>query len=115
MHLSRGACVSELSDVFEILDDPRQTSIIPRARARVSQQLSLRLPYYLTPEEAHRLVDAATNKRDRLLLRLLWEAGLRVSEAISLGLGDVSSSAQSGNRIEGCGGRSRRPAAVPRW
>ena len=32
---------------------------------------SRRLPYYLTPDEAHALIDSAENERDRLLLRLL--------------------------------------------
>ena len=31
------------------------------ARAQVSRQLSRRLPYYLTPEEAHQLIEAAEN------------------------------------------------------
>ena len=42
------------------------------ARAQVSRHLSRRLPYYLTPEEAHLLIDVAENERDRPLLRLLW-------------------------------------------
>ena len=62
---------------------------IALARAQVSRQLSRRLPYYLTPEEAHQLIDAAENERDRLFLRLLWETGARVSEAIAVRLGDV--------------------------
>lgn len=33
-------------------------SAIARARVQVSKHLSRRLPYYLTPEEAHRLIDA---------------------------------------------------------
>ena len=42
------------------------------ARAQVSRQLSHRLPYYLTPEEAHQLIDAAENERDHLFLRFIW-------------------------------------------
>ena len=59
------------------------------SRALVSRRLSRSLPYYLTPEEAHALIDATKSERDRLLLRLLWEAGVRISEAISLRLEDV--------------------------
>lgn len=62
--------------------------------------MSRRLPYYLTPEEAHQLIDAAENERDRLFLRLLWETGARVSEAISLRLGDVG---RDGIRVRGKG------------
>ena len=69
------------------------------ARAQVSRHLS-RLPYYLTIEEAHQLIDAAEIERDRLLLRTLWEAGLRISEAITLRLGNVG---RDGIRVKGKG------------
>lgn len=70
------------------------------ARAQVSRHISRRLPYYLTPEEAHRLIDAAENERDRLFLRVLWETGVRVSEAIRVRLGDVG---RDGIRVLGKG------------
>lgn len=70
------------------------------ARAQVSRHLSRRLPYYLTPEEAHVLIDAAEIERDRLLLRILWEAGLRISEAIALRLVNVG---RDGIRVRGKG------------
>jgi len=74
------------------------------ARAQVSRHLSRRLPYYLTPEEAHRLIEVADNERDGLFLRLLWETGARVSEAIAIKLEDVS---RDGIRILGKGGVER--------
>ena len=74
------------------------------ARAQVSKHLSRRLPYYLTPEEAHQLIDAAENDRDRLFLRLLWETGLRVSEAINVKLVDVG---RDGIRVLGKGAVER--------
>ena len=70
----------------------RQTkshSSIVLAKAQVSCHLSRRHPYYLTQGEAHALIDAADNKRDRLVMRLLWETGVRVSEAITVNVGDV--------------------------
>ena len=69
-------------------------------KAQVSHHLSRRLPYYLTPDEVHRLIDAAGNDRDRLLLRLLWETGLRVSEATHVRLRDVG---RDGIRVLGKG------------
>ena len=69
---------------------PGSNSKIALARAQVSRHLSRHLPYYLTPEEAHQIIDAAANERDRLFLQLLWQSGARVSEAIALRLGDVS-------------------------
>ena len=79
---------------------PKSTSAVALARAQVSRHLSRRLPYYLTPEEAHALVDSAENERDHLLLRLLWETGTRISEAIRVRLGDVG---RHGIRVLGKG------------
>ena len=59
------------------------------ARAHVSRHLSRRLPYYLTPEEVHQLIEATENERDHLFLRMLWETGVRVSEAIRIKLDEV--------------------------
>jgi len=81
-----------------------RTSTVTLARARVSRRLSRKLPYYLTPEEAHQLIDAAENERDHLFLRVLWETGVRVSEAIAIKLGDVG---RDGIRVVGKGNVER--------
>ena len=78
--------------------------LIALGRAQVSQHLSRSLPYYLTPEEAHQLIDAPYTERDRLFLRLLWETGVRVSEAIQIKLEDVG---RDGIRVLGKGGVQR--------
>ncbi len=70
----------------------------------MSRHISRRLPYYLTPDEAHQLIDAADNERDRLFLRTLWETGARVSEAIRIRLADVS---REGMRVLGKGSVER--------
>ena len=85
-------------------DRPNSTSQINLARAQVSRHLSRRLPYYLTSQEAHQLIDAADNERDRLLLRLLWETGVRISEAIRIRLEGVG---RDGIRVLGKGGVER--------
>ena len=74
------------------------------SRSHISRQLSRRLPYYLTPDEAHQLISAPENERDRLFLRILWETGARVSEAIGIKLAHV---VRGGIRILGKGGRER--------
>jgi integrase/recombinase XerD len=48
---------------------------------------------YLEPEAIELLEEAATNMRDRLLIRLLFHLGCRVSEALALTVGDVDFSA----------------------
>jgi integrase/recombinase XerD len=44
---------------------------------------------YLEPAEIERLENAATNLRDRLLTRLLFHLGCRVSEALSITVEDI--------------------------
>ncbi len=82
----------------------RRSSTIAEAKAQVSRHVSRRLPYYLTVEEAHRLIEAADNERDHLLMRLLWETGVRISEAIAVRLANVS---KEGIRVLGKGGVER--------
>lgn len=73
---------------------------IAKARAQMSHQVSRRLPYYLTPDEVHQLINATAIIRDRLLLSVLWETGMRISEAISLRLADIG---RDGIRVLGKG------------
>lgn len=44
---------------------------------------------YLEPQEVERLEQAATNLRDRLLIRLLFHLGCRISEALGIALPDI--------------------------
>ena len=44
---------------------------------------------YLEPDEVERLEQAATNLRDRLLIRLLFHLGCRVSEALGIAVPDI--------------------------
>src|SRR3982074_1349777 len=46
-------------------------------------------PEGLAPEDVLVLIDAAPSERDRLLLRVLWATGARVSEALALRPVDV--------------------------
>jgi integrase/recombinase XerD len=62
-------------DVAARLDLPRQPRLLPET---------------LTVEEVGRMLDAASRLRDRALLELLYAAGLRISEALSLDREDLS-------------------------
>jgi len=44
---------------------------------------------YLEPDEVERLEEAATNLRDRLLIRLLFRSGCRITEALGLQVQDI--------------------------
>jgi site-specific recombinase XerD len=49
------------------------------------------LPSVLSPEEVSRLIQAAPHGRDRVLLQLAYGCGLRLSELLSLQVGDIDS------------------------
>lgn len=72
-----------------------------------------RLPEILSPEEARALLDAPPadswiGLRDRALLALLYGSGLRVSEACTLRLGDLSLELEPAIlRVLGKGGKER--------
>lgn len=70
----------------ELKDNPTHFIETPR--------LWNRLPQTLSEDEAARVVESAKDDalgvRDRALLELLYGSGLRVSEAASLGMGDVN-------------------------
>jgi integrase/recombinase XerD len=46
---------------------------------------------YIEPEQVERLIAAATNLRDALLVRIPWRTGIRVSELISIRVQDIDS------------------------
>ena len=55
----------------------------------LKQPTPRRRPQTLTPEEIQRLVDACRNRRDHLLLVLLYESSLRIGEALALWIEDI--------------------------
>ncbi len=44
---------------------------------------------YLNPDEIERLEDAASNLRDKLLIRILFRLGCRISEVLALTVDDI--------------------------
>jgi len=65
-----------------------------------------RLPRFLEPEEVEALLSAAGSERDRLIIRLLYTTGLRVSELVGLRKDDVDLEGRS-LRVMGKGGKER--------
>jgi len=47
------------------------------------------LKAYLSPEQVERLITVATNPRDKLLVRIAWRTGTRVSELIGINVSDI--------------------------
>lgn len=44
---------------------------------------------YLEPQQVERLMAAASNPRDKLMVRILWRIGIRVSELIGIRVSDI--------------------------
>lgn len=80
-------------------DDPTSRLDAPK-RARV-------LPKTLSVEEIERLIAAAESARDKAIIELLYGAGLRVSELVSLPLRAAPRPGQEHMIIEGKGGKER--------
>src|SRR5262249_43264760 len=57
---------------------PRRRSVSSDARKRWQP------PEGLTPDDVQEVIAAAANERDRLLMRVLWATGARISEALEL-------------------------------
>ena len=62
----------------------------PEARRVVSVKPERRLPKTLTREQVQQLLDACTHTRDRFLLALMYETGMRVGQCLGLTHADLS-------------------------
>jgi len=98
--------ISALRQFFHFLlqenvrgDDPTSRLDAPK-RARA-------LPKTLSAEEIERLIVAAESARDKAIIELLYGAGLRVSELVSLPLRAAPRPGQAHMIIEGKGGKER--------
>ncbi len=77
---------SGLRFLFQIaLDRPLDTSKIPCHRKHRP------FPDILTRQEVHNLLDATLNLRNKAILSIMYGAGLRISEVISLKVSDIDS------------------------
>jgi integrase len=60
-----------------------------RARFEMTVTPIRDLQGYLKPEQVERLIDAAPNLRDKLLVRIPWRSGVRVSELVGIRVQDI--------------------------
>lgn len=63
---------------------------MPRPRRTVSLTAPKKLPRVLTPGEVQTLLDACGRLRDRFLLALLYDTGMRIGEALGLRHSDIA-------------------------
>jgi len=72
-------------------------------------QRSRHLPQILTPDEVSVMLACALKARDRLIIELLYGAGLRVSELVDLDIKDINLSQQQLR----CIGKGSKERIVP--
>lgn len=76
--------VAALSFLYErVLKDPRPVRGIPLPVA------GRRLPVVLSRDEVRRILDATPNQKHKLILSLIYAAGLRLGEVARLRVGDI--------------------------
>jgi integrase len=63
-------------------------------RRTIALKTSKKLPRILTVTEMQAIVDACDRLRDRFLLCLLWESGVRIREALGLRHADITAAAR---------------------
>jgi integrase/recombinase XerD len=71
------------------------------------------LPAILSPDEVKRLLTAVPDRQMRTLLTTVYAAGLRVSEAVGLQVGDIDSARMTIHVRAGKGGRDRHVMLSP--
>jgi integrase/recombinase XerD len=68
--------------------------------ARIRLKEAKRFPGVLSPSDVHQLIDACNLRRDKFLLSLLYESGMRIGEALGLRHEDIHSFGE--NEINVC-------------
>lgn len=82
--------------------------ILERGFAKIkTPKIQKKLPVVLTKEEVQRLIQAATHDKSRLIIKLLYASGLRVSELCQLKAGDLELSDRIAWVRSGKGGKDR--------
>ena len=87
----------------------RPDIVVDLPNARVPQ----RLPQILSRSEVARILDSASNQRNRAVLTATYAAGLRVSEVCHLRVADIDSERMTLRIEQGKGGRDRYSLLPP--
>ncbi len=97
---------------YAALRHPEHAAVIQRVLSIPPKRFERRTVTFLTAEESQALIDAPDQlrwegRRDRVMLILTIQAGLRVSELVGLSCGDVALGTGAHVRIEGKGRKQR--------
>jgi integrase len=83
----------------------------PGSRPQAGSNRRGGLPEYLTAEEVNSVLALTKKPKHRLLMLIMWRAGLRVSEALNVGPDDIVSGDQPALRVRH--GKGGKPRLVP--
>lgn len=72
-----------------------------------------RIPELLTPREVARIIGACQNPKHRMLLETCYGCGLRVSELVSLRVGDIDGERKLLHIVQGKGAKDRQVIIAP--
>lgn len=81
-----------------------QKEVLSSLKAPKSEK---KLPVVLTKDEVKRLIDSVSNTKHKLLIKLLYGSGLRVSECVSIKIDDLDLNENMGI-VRSCKGRKDR-------
>ena len=70
-------------------------------------KLEKKLPIVLTKDEIRKMIDATDNEKHKLLIKMLYSSGLRVSECVSLRIDDLNLDDKFGTVRAGKGKKDR--------
>jgi len=70
-------------------------------------KIDKKLPIVLTKDEVRRLIEAATHEKSKLLIKLLYASGLRISECLNLKIEDLEMEQRIAWVRHGKGGKDR--------
>ncbi len=110
--------IAALKTLFHWLNEHGQMAEDPTLRLK-SPRVDKRTPRLLTQSEVNSLIDATAlvsmprSARDRALLEVIYSSGMRVSEAITLRLGDIDLEMHE-VRCLGRGNHTRKTPLLPR-
>jgi integrase/recombinase XerD len=90
----------------------------PKPRRAISVRAEKKLPRVLTVTEMQSIIDACERLRDRFLLALLWDSGVRVGEALGLRHADIAAAEREVTIVprvndNGARSKSREQRTIP--
>ena len=90
----------------------------PQARRVIALKVPKKLPRVVTAAEMQAILDACEHLRDRLLLAILWDAGVRIGEALGLRHEDIAVAGREVTIVpransNGARSKGRDPRTIP--